>query len=122
MIVTLFAHDPPPINEDYTLRIDGPDRGLINAWLAGLEKRKEWPEVIAKVSAGELPPLPFRGGIAEEIQTKKKVGHLWYVAMWHGLRGDDLNLSTGAELVMVCSRTGVSVLFTIDQEKLKRGK
>lgn len=99
--------------------MEGPDKGLINAWVTGLAKRSDSPDLAQKAEAGELPILPFRGGIEGAIKTKSKVGHLLYVAMWRGLRGDDLNIDTEAELSMTCTRTGVPVLYTMDFEKLR---
>lgn len=119
MIVTHSAHNPPPISEVYAVRIEGPDKGLINAWITGLAKRGDAPELAAKATAGELPVLPFRGGVEAAIKTKTKVGHLLYVAMWQGLRGEDLQVDTDIELSMTCTRTGVPVLYTMDFEKLR---
>lgn len=119
MIVTHSARNPPPISEDYAVRMEGPDKGLINAWITGLAKRVDAPELAAKATAGELPVLPFRGGVEAAIKTKTKVGHLLYVAMWQGLRGEDLQIDTDAELSMTCTRTGVPVLYTMDFEKLR---
>lgn len=119
MIVTRPAHNPPAISEDYAVRMEGPDKGLINAWVTGLAKRVDAPELAAKATAGELPVLPFRGGVETAIKTKNKVGHLLYVAMWQGLRGEDLRVDTDTELSMTCTRTGVPVLYTMDFEKLR---
>ncbi|KQW24694.1 hypothetical protein ASC83_11095 [Acidovorax sp. Root402] len=99
--------------------MEGPDKGLINAWITGLAKSVDSPELAAKATAGELPVLPFRGGVEAAIKTKTKVGHLLYVAMWQGLRGEDLQVDTDIELSMTCTRTGVPVLYTMDFEKLR---
>lgn len=119
MIVTHPASNPPPISDDYATRMEGPDQGAINAWTTGLAKRADSPELAAKATAGELPVLPFRGGVETAIKTKTKVGHLLYVAMWQGLRGDDLLIDTDSEICMTCTRTGVPVLYTMDFEKLR---
>ncbi|BEP93251.1 hypothetical protein GmRootA79_16350 [Acidovorax sp. A79] len=119
MIVNLQAHCAPSISQDYAVRMEGPDKGLINAWVTGLDKRSSSPDLALKAEAGELPLLPFKGGVEAAIKTKSKIGHLLYVAMWQGLRGDDLDIDTDAELSMTCSRTGVPVLYTMDFEKLR---
>lgn len=118
MLLTYSAKTPPIPSDDYYERIEGPDQGLINAWVVGLEKRATWPDTAAKALAGELPVLPFRGGVEKRIKRTDKVGSLLYVAMWHGLRGEDLNLDTAAEISMQCTRTGVPVLYTMDYNKL----
>lgn len=119
MIVTNAASHPPPLDENFATRIEGPDKGVINAWITGLAKRADSPELAAKAAAGELPVLPFRGGVETAIKTKTKVGHLLYVAMWQGLRGEDLYIDTESEISMTCTRTGVPVLYTMDFEKLR---
>lgn len=119
MIVTHSAQDPPSISSDYAVRMEGPDQGIINAWVTGLAKRTNAPDVAAKTAAGELPILPFRGGVEAAIKAKSKVGHLLYVAMWQGLRGEDLDIDADSEISMTCTRTGVRVLYTMDYEKLR---
>lgn len=114
-----YASAPPVPSLDYYERVEGPDKGLINAWVVGLEKRSSWSEAAAKALAGELPVLPYRGGVEKRIKRTDKVGSLQYVAMWQGLRGEDLNLDTDAEISMTCTRTGVPVLFTMDYNKLR---
>lgn len=118
MLVTASAKEPPPSQTDFDARINGPDKGLINAWLVGLDKRRSDPELASKAQAGELPPLPFKGGVEKAIKAQNKIGALWYVAAWKGLRGEDLSLDTNQELQLVCTRTRVPVLYTMDQNKL----
>lgn len=118
MIIQQSAGNPPPVSEDYKQRNEGPDQGLINAWLAGLAIGRDTPEVAAKALAGELPILPFRGGIEEAIKAKNKVGSLLYLAMWQGLRGEDLAVDTESEPNMTCTRTGVTVRYTLSTSKL----
>lgn len=110
---------PPPFQNDFDARINGPDRGVINAWLAGIAKRTEWPAVARQAEAGELPVLPYRGGIAKPLKNPiTKLGSLLYVAMWHGLRGDDLMLDTDHEPSMTCTRTGVRFVYTLNTARL----
>lgn len=119
MLLIQNANTPPVPSADYYERIEGPDQGLINAWVAGLDKRSSWVETAEKALAGELPVLPFRGGVEKRIKRTDKVGSLLYVAMWQGLRGEDLHLDTDTEISMTCARTGVPVLFTMDYNKLR---
>ncbi|QOQ81137.1 hypothetical protein INP81_17540 [Comamonas thiooxydans] len=118
MLVTASALHPPPFQNDFELRLNGPDRGLINAWQAGLNLRVNNSELVEKALAGELPPLPFKGGIERKIQAQNKVGSLWYVAMWQGLRGEDLHIDTEQHIQLVCSKTRVPVIYTLDTATL----
>lgn len=99
-------------------RLHGPDKGLINAWLAGLAARATDRALADKAAAGELPPLAFKGGVEKKIKSQSKVGSLWYVAAWRGLRGEDLCLDTDSEVRLVCTKTDVPVTYTLDIEKL----
>ena len=118
MLIQCPISDPPLLGATYEARMQGPDQGLTTAWLAGIIKRRESPDVATQATAGELPLLPFRGGVDRAIKTKTKTGSLLYVAMWQGLRNEDLSIDTTSEPVMTCSRTGVSVTYTLDIEKL----
>lgn len=118
MLITASASNPPLGRDKYVDRIEGPDRGLINAWLVGLEKRQSDPELACKAEAGELPPLPYKGGVEKKIKGQNKIGSLWYVAAWRGLRGEDLALDTEQELQLICSKTLVPVTYTLSTSKL----
>ncbi len=118
MIVQAFVADPPPQRADYEERNNGPDMGIVNAWLAGLEKRNEWHLAVQSALRNELPVLPFKGGVVKAINSKTKIGALHYLAMWQGLRSEDLRIDMQAEPVMVCSAYGVRVTFTGDIKKL----
>lgn len=106
---------------DYAERIDGPDRGLINAWFVGRRMAARNPDLVARVLAGELPVLPAKGGVDKKVKTEK-IGSLWYLAAWQGIRGEDLDIDMDAEVVMRCSRFGVSVRYTFDQVKLGKAQ
>lgn len=72
---------------------------------------------------GELPLLPFKGGIEppppdKPIKKRKKTGSHWYLAMWQGLRGEDLLIDTESAPRLTCALTGVEVTFTLDTAKL----
>lgn len=92
--------------------------GLINAWLSGIDLAQHKPDLSLKAKAGELPVLPWKGGLAKEIKKLDKVGSLQYLAAWQGLRGEDLDIEQGVEVSKTCSRFGVPVLFTDDIKKL----
>lgn len=109
---------PPTPSEDWHERWEGADQGLICSWLRGVEKSREAPDLAARAMAGELPVLAWKGGIEKAIKTKGKVGALNYLATWQGLRGEDLDIDTNAEVLMTCTRTKVTVLFTHQLHKL----
>lgn len=109
--------DVRDMDAPFDQRVNGPDSGVINAWRAGVAMRGAPVQALAE--AGELPVLPFRGGVERPLKIKQKIGALHYLAMWQGLRGEDLELDTEDEPVLVCARHGVKVLFTLDYEKLR---
>lgn len=101
----------------YDERINGFDKGLINAWQVGRGLAVRFPDLAAKAKNGELPELGVKGGIKKRIK-QEKIGSLWYLAQWQGLRGEDLNIDTELEYAMVCSRFKVRVIYTFDLDKL----
>lgn len=92
----------------------GPDRGLISCWERGRELAGSSPESAVKAIVGHLIPLGWKGGIEAPTKLKKKVGTLFYLAKWQGLRGDDLDIDLDAEVTLTCEATGVHVTFTGD--------
>lgn len=120
MLVKVENAFPPDPQNDFELRINGPDKGLISAYLAGLTMANSTPPPpeVAAALRDELPVLPFKGGVEKATKAKSKVGALQYLAMWHGLRGDDLVLDTEREPQRTCSKTGTTVLFTLNTERL----
>ena len=93
------------------------DRGLIKCWEVGRELAKADPELSEKAKNDELPVLGWKGGIAKKIKKKHKFGTLYYLAMWQGLRGEDLDVDLESESEHVCTRTGLIVTFTGDSNK-----
>jgi hypothetical protein len=89
----------------------GPDRGLICCWERGRQKRVEEPELAARADKGELVTLAWKGGVEEKLKIEKKPGTLKYLATWQGLRAEDLNLAFEDERVIVCTKTGQTVVF-----------
>jgi hypothetical protein len=98
-----------PTQEDsYTARWEGADGGVIACWLRGLEMRKEYPHLATLAQEGTLPLLPWRGGIDKAPKSGKRLGAIQYLAGWHGLRGEDLDIdvSVDHEHVRAHRRTG----------------
>lgn len=113
MLITSSIKNPPTLGESWEDRQEGADKGLISAWLSGVEKQKSWLEIASAAKRRELPVLPFKGGVEKPVKVVK-TGSLHYIAMWQGLRGDDLNVSLGSSPSMTCSKTGVKVIYTDD--------
>ena len=93
------------------------DDGLIACWERGREKRFEDPTLAAQAAAGQLVVLPWKGGVEKAIKKKQKLGTLFYLAMLQGLRGEDLNIDPTEESVLICTTSGVAVVFTGDVAK-----
>lgn len=100
---------------DQTWKSD--DNGLISCWERGREKKTQDHGLAGKASAGQLVVLPWKGGVERLIKAKQKYGTLNYLAMWQGLRNEDLNIDTEAETTLICTATGMHVVFTKDQSK-----
>lgn len=41
-----------------------------------------------------------------------------YLAMWQGIRGEDLNIDTAAHQELRCTKTNILVQFTLDTKLL----
>jgi hypothetical protein len=108
------------------------DEGLIACWERGREKRLADPTLTdptladptpadatlaAKVTAGHLPLLPWKGGFKAPTKLGWRYGTFNYLAMWQGLRGEDLNLDTARDITIVCAATGMRAVFTADTLK-----
>jgi len=111
MLVHELVTQPPTLSNNWHDRWEGPDAGLIVSWLRGLEKRQESPELAAAAQAGELPVLAWRGGVDKPIK-RPKFGTLLYLATWQGLRGEDLHIDTEQDIVLTCTRHGVTVTYS----------
>lgn len=108
-----------PIREGGTWneRWKAEDNGLIACWERGREKRLEDPSLAAQAAAGQLIVLPWKGGVEKAMKKKQKFGTFFYLAMWQGLRGEDLNIDPTEEIALNCTTTGVAVVFTSDMAK-----
>ena len=109
--------EPIRENPSFEERWKGPDNGLIIAWEVGREKSVKYPYLAERAKNGELPVLGWRGGVDKKIKKKEKYGSLYYLAQWQGLRGEDLNINLSEEKEIVCSRTGMKVIYTVSSEK-----
>ena len=99
-------------------RWEAPDRGLLVSWARGVEKSKETPTLSEAALRGELPPLAWKGGGDKAIKAGKRIGSLYYLAMWQELRGDPLDIETDSPLTLTCGRFQTQVTFTQDVQKL----
>ena len=95
----------------------GDDRGLILCWEIGRELRQREPELARRAENGELPISVWKGGVEKKIKKSEKYGTLNYLAQWQGLRGEDLNIDLSEELELICSKTGMKVIYIGDVEK-----
>lgn len=98
-------------------RWNAEDDGLIACWERGREKGVEDPSLAAQAADGQLVVLPWKGGVEKVTKKKQKFGTLYYLAMWQGLRGEDLSIDTTEEIVLNCTATGMAVVFTSDRAK-----
>ena len=92
-------------------RWGGPDLGLIWCWERGRQMAELDPLLAAKAKAGELMVLGWKGGVDANPKYKTKSGVLKYLAQWQGLRGENLDIDTSQEVSVICSLTGVVVMF-----------
>jgi hypothetical protein len=113
--------DPVRNEATWSDRWAGSDRGLITAWEVGRERAVRDPDLARRALQGELMELPWKGGIVEPLKSGWKFGALHYLAMWKGLRGEDLDLVMDEQIEVICSRTQMRVVFTGDIETLLRG-
>ena len=63
--------------------------------------------------------MDWKGGVERKIKKKTKYGTLFYLAQWQGMRGEDLNIDLSHERELVCSKTGMKVIYTGDMEQYK---
>lgn len=118
MKVHRLITDPIRQNLTWDDKWKGADRGLIACWERGRVKSLEAPTLVQQVCNGQLVILPWKGGFNKAIKKKQKYGSFNYLAMWQGLRGDDLNIDTEYEPALTCSVTGMTTVFTNDAVRL----
>jgi hypothetical protein len=95
----------------------GEDEGLITCWEVGRKIRENQPDLAKRAENGELPILVWKGGVEKRIQKSEKYGTLNYLAAWQGLRGEDLEIGLSQETELICSKTGMKVIYTGDVNK-----
>lgn len=93
------------------------DKGLITCWEVGRELSKKKPELAERAKKGEPPVLGWKGGVAKKVKKREKYGTLFYLAQWQGLRGEDLDVDLSEGREIICSKTGMKVIFTGDVNK-----
>lgn len=99
-------------------RWESADRGLIACWERGRAKSLGDATLAQQARNGQLMILPWKGGVEKAIKKKQKYGSFYYLAMWQGLHGNDLDIDTENEPALTCSVTGMTVVFTNDMAKL----
>lgn len=121
MIVTRSIRTPARDIDslDFFERFGTEELGLITSWEIGRRLATRSPEVADAALRGELPELPWKGGVTQTIKKTFKYGALNYLAQYQGLRSEDLNINTDDEVSIVCAKNGLKVVFTNDHEKLK---
>ena len=88
------------------------DFGLIHCWERGRQLQKEKPELAEQAHAGRLPVLWWQGGVVKKLKNNQpKKGTLWYLAVWQGLRNQDLEIDTESGAVLTCTRFDQVVEF-----------
>ncbi len=117
MRITRSIAEPLRNTKSFDERWVSEHAGLITCWERGREKRHEDSELALKAGDGQLVVLPWKGGVEKSIKAKQKYGTYLYLAMWQGLRGEDLDIDTSKEAKLHCTRTGMDVVFTSDQSK-----
>jgi hypothetical protein len=78
---------------------------------------KKEPELAERARNGELPVIGWKGGVDKKTKNKLKYGTFNYLALWQGLRGEDLNIVLSEEVEIICSRTKMKVIYTDDAAK-----
>jgi hypothetical protein len=110
-------NEPIRIEPNFEERWGTTELGLLTSWERGREKRLESPELAAQASLGQLVVLPWKGGVEKALQKQAKFGVFNYLAMWQGLRGEDLNIDPSTEMTLTCTVTSMTVTFTDDMSK-----
>ena len=109
--------EPIRPTDSWEARWKGVDDGLIACWERGREKAVEDPEFASRAQRGQLIILPWKGGVEKTTKRGTKYGTFFYLAMWQGLRGEDLNIDTADEISLRCAATKMMVILTGDFAK-----
>ena len=109
--------EPIRSSADWEKRWNDFDHGLIACWERGREKSVEDAALASQARLGQLVILPWKGGVEKALKVKQKYGTFFYLAMWQGLRGDDLNIDDEIDSALTCTVTKMTVVFTPDRAK-----
>ncbi len=112
----VFVSIETPLRPELEGSFATPIEGFVTTWEAARRLASRRPELVAKVIANQLPPLPWKGGVEKKIKGEK-FGTFEYLAYWQGLRNEDLSFDTNTEVSLTCSATGQKVVFTADKQK-----
>ena len=92
---------------------------------SGKELRVSDPELAGSAERGELPVLNWPGGCDASDSAARQYGSLFYLAQWQGLRGEswhgvtgnNKNMSTTNPIGIKCAASGMVTVFTKDARK-----
>jgi hypothetical protein len=120
-VTKIFRNFSEPDRENITWKEtwEQEDKGLIKNYEVGRALGIKNPELVEKAKNGELPVLGYKGGVEKALIKKEKIGALNYIAKWQALRGENLDIDLDKEIVLTCTKTDMTVTFTMDLEKLK---
>lgn len=108
----------PVRNIDRNGAWEGEDKGLIKCWELGRQLSQTNPKLAVAACRNELPVTHWKGGVSRKLKKLEKYGSLHYLAQWQGLRSEDLEIDTTAEVKKICAKTGMIITFTADLGKL----
>ncbi len=118
MLIRKSISEPITNPRDWNARWGSREAGLITSWNRGREMAKESAELAKRAREGQLISLPWKGGVDQKIQKGSKYGSMFYLAMWQGLREENLYIDLDNDLPITCSHFEVTVIFTNDRNKL----
>lgn len=117
MKITRLISDPIKNFSSWEDRWRGEDKGLISSWQTGRQKSLDDDDLACRARAGELVVLVWKGGTDRYLKINK-FGSLNYLAMWQGLRGENLDIDIIRGETLTCTKTGTTVIYTDDLQKL----
>lgn len=117
MLISRPIQNPIRLGLDWNTLWKSEDQGLVACWERGREKAREDPTLAVRARARHLLVLPWKGGHEKATKVRLKYGSLNYLAMWQGLREEDLNIDVNIEVLLTCGATGMLTVFTGDQKK-----
>jgi len=128
MKINKTINEPIRAELDRNIAWSSEDKGLIAAWEAGRKIRARRDSdsdsacLVEAIERGELPVLPFKGGVSKPLKSGKKIGVHLYLAMLLGIKGEDLDVDTDVRSTLRCRKTDVVVTFTSDFEDYKNAE